>query len=209
MTDTKIAGTVNTYDSKGDTLEHIRTVQRLLNKMIRLLSHRADWHDASKLEAPEKEYFDRYTPLLSGVTYGSDEYRQMLKDMRPAIEHHHMMNPHHPEHYGSSGIMGMNLIDLLEMICDWKAATLRHNDGDIHKSIEINAKRFGLDEQLFALFRTGSNNDNTSPPHKLPRSSWHCRWHASIGFCSHPKESKALSIYNLTPFCQYVESRYA
>ena len=46
----------------------------------------------------------------------------------------------------------MNLIDLIEMLCDWKAATLRHEDGDIIKSIEINSKRFdygGLLKQIF------------------------------------------------------------
>ena len=42
----------------------------------------------------------------------------------------------------------MTIIDLIEMLCDWKAATMRHNDGNIRKSIEINAKRFNIDSQL-------------------------------------------------------------
>jgi hypothetical protein len=42
----------------------------------------------------------------------------------------------------------MNLIDLVEMLCDWKAASERHNDGNIKKSIEINTARFGLSWQL-------------------------------------------------------------
>ena len=42
----------------------------------------------------------------------------------------------------------MNLIDMLEMICDWKAASERHADGDILKSIEINQKRFGYSDDL-------------------------------------------------------------
>ena len=42
----------------------------------------------------------------------------------------------------------MNLIDLLEMICDWKASSERHADGDIFKSIEINQKRFGYSDDL-------------------------------------------------------------
>ena len=46
----------------------------------------------------------------------------------------------------------MNLIDIVEMICDWKAATLRHNDGNLLKSVEINAKRFGMDDQLKQIF---------------------------------------------------------
>ena len=45
----------------------------------------------------------------------------------------------------------MNLIDIVEMLCDWKAATLRHADGDIRKSIEINQKRFGYSDELKQL----------------------------------------------------------
>ena len=42
----------------------------------------------------------------------------------------------------------MTLVDIVEMLCDWKAASLRHNDGNLLKSIEINANRFGYDDQL-------------------------------------------------------------
>jgi hypothetical protein len=34
------------------------------------------------------------------------------------------------------------------MLCDWKAATLRHDDGDIRRSIEINQERFGYSDEL-------------------------------------------------------------
>ena len=139
------------YDSKGDTLDHIRTVQALLTETICALLERAKSHDASKLKAPEKEYFDKWTPKLSSVTYGSDEYRDMLKQMRPAIEHHQQNNRHHPEYYGKPGIESMNLIDLIEMICDWKAATMRHDDGDIWRSLEINKDRFDTTPGVFNL----------------------------------------------------------
>lgn len=46
------------------------------------------------------------------------------------------------------GIKGMSLLDILEMLIDWKSATLRHDDGDILKSIEINQKRFGYSDEL-------------------------------------------------------------
>jgi hypothetical protein len=48
----------------------------------------------------------------------------------------------------NKGLHGMSLLDILEMLCDWKAATLRHNDGDIRRSIEINQKRFGYSDEL-------------------------------------------------------------
>ena len=67
--------------------------------------------------------------------------------MQVALDHHYANNSHHPEHY-KNGIMGMDLIDLIEMICDWKAATERNANGDIMKSIEINQKRFNYSDEL-------------------------------------------------------------
>jgi hypothetical protein len=58
--------------------------------------------------------------------------------------------PHHPEHF-KDGVDDMNLLDIMEMFCDWKAAGERHNDGNILKSIERNADRFGLSPQLVRI----------------------------------------------------------
>lgn len=130
-----------------ETLQHILNVRNLLDKVIIKLIGRAEAHDQSKLEEPELSIFVEYTPKLAQSTYGSSEYKQFLKEMKPALDHHYANNPHHPE-YHKTGINGMTLLDVLEMFCDWKAATLRHHDGDIKKSIEINTKRFGIAEQL-------------------------------------------------------------
>lgn len=51
----------------------------------------------------------------------------------------------------ASSICGMTLIDLLEMFCDWKASSMRHNDGNIRKSVEINAGRFKMSPQLVRI----------------------------------------------------------
>lgn len=45
----------------------------------------------------------------------------------------------------------MNLFDLMEMLVDWKAASERHKEGNIFKSIEINVKRFKISEQLHRI----------------------------------------------------------
>ena len=42
----------------------------------------------------------------------------------------------------------MNLVDILEMVCDWLSACKRHADGDIYKSIEHNQKRFGYSDDI-------------------------------------------------------------
>ncbi|WP_198409036.1 DUF5662 family protein [Fibrella aestuarina] len=135
------------YDGGFDTLRHIRRVQQLLNLAAIELLRRANVHDDSKFDVKEKFYFDRETPLLAGLTYGSDEYKASLERLGPALQHHYANNSHHPEHFGN-GVDGMTLYDVLEMLLGWKAAGERHRDGDIFKSIEINKQRFGLSEQL-------------------------------------------------------------
>lgn len=42
----------------------------------------------------------------------------------------------------------MNLVDILEMLADWRAATERNQNGNIRKSIEINAEKYGISPQL-------------------------------------------------------------
>lgn len=134
-----------------DTFRHIETVRNFLNKFISELLNRGERHDQSKLEPEEAEYFAEYTAKLAGTTYGSDEYKGYLEAIKPALNHHYAKNRHHPEHF-PDGVNDMTLIDLVEMFCDWKAATMRHNDGNLIKSIEINAKRFNMDSQLRKIF---------------------------------------------------------
>ena len=71
--------------------------------------------------------------------------------MKLAMNHHYAQNSHHPEHY-DNGINDMDLIDLIEMICDWKAASERHADGNIFESIKINKQRFNISDQLERIF---------------------------------------------------------
>lgn len=47
----------------------------------------------------------------------------------------------------------MNILDLIEMIIDWKAASMRHDDGDINRSININAGRFNMSPQLVKILQ--------------------------------------------------------
>ena len=139
------------YDSTQDTLAHIEQVGKLLEEIKENIALHKKRHDESKLESPEKEMYDEFTPKLKAMTYGSDEYKACLKEMGIALQHHYQANTHHPEHF-DNGVNGMSLIDLVEMLADWKAASLRHADGDILKSLEINKKRFGMSDQLAEIF---------------------------------------------------------
>ena len=134
-------------ECKVETQKHIEVVRKFIRSFVDRLTTRGVEHDKSKLESPEVELFTKYTPKLSTTTYGSDLYNKYLGELRPALEHHYATYRHHPEHF-EHGINDMNLLDLVEMFCDWKAATLRQKDGNILKSISINAERFGIDEQL-------------------------------------------------------------
>ncbi len=139
------------YDSREDTLRHIGRVHAVIRLFCDLMGQRATDHDASKLVSPEKEAFDAATPKLRSLTYGSDEYKLALKDLGVALQHHYENNSHHPEHF-PNGIDGMSLMDVIEMFCDWKAATERHADGCLEKSIRHNKERFAVSDQLTAIF---------------------------------------------------------
>lgn len=130
-----------------DTLDHINKVIADLEVVVKNLRQRAFDHDASKLEEPELSIFTEVSPLLSEVAYGSPEYMERLARLKPAIEHHYACNTHHPEHW-PNGINDMSLLDIIEMLADWKAAGERTKGGNLQTSIEFNIKRFGIGEQL-------------------------------------------------------------
>lgn len=135
-----------------DTSEHIRLVQKWLHRIVKLLLDRADQHDATKLEPPEVQAFTDNTSKLNALTFGSPEYFGQLKnpDMQHALEHHYANNRHHPQHF-KNGLDDMNLVDLVEMFCDWNASSKRHHDGNLRKSIEVNAARFNINPQLVKI----------------------------------------------------------
>jgi len=139
-------------ECKEETRKHIGRVGDLISWFMMELGDRARAHDASKLEDPELSTFTEVTSRLRGLTYGSDEYKARLREMKVALDHHYAHNRHHPEHH-ERGVDDMTLVDLVEMLCDWRAATERHADGDIFKSIEHNTERFGLSPQLAKILR--------------------------------------------------------
>lgn len=136
---------------KAETERHRHVVAGYLMRFAKELLDRADSHDDSKLDSPELEGYAALTPLLKDLTYGSPEYKENLEKLRPCIEHHYANNRHHPQHW-PNGVNDMTLVDLFEMLADWKAATERNKNGNIRKSIELNAERFELSPQLKAIF---------------------------------------------------------
>lgn len=138
------------YDSRPDTYAHIAEVRSRVLAAASDLIERADRHDASKLAEPELSVFDEYTPKLHDSTYGSPEYKAFLGGMGEGLRHHYEVNDHHPEHF-PGGVQDMNLVQVIEMLADWKAATLRHADGSLQRSIIQNSDRFGYGKEFMAL----------------------------------------------------------
>ena len=144
--------TTDEFSACMEVLDHVKKVKHYLEIIIEKLEERGNKHDQSKTEDPEVSIFAEYTPKLKASTYGSEEYNAFLKEMKVALDHHYAQNRHHPEHF-KSGIDDMTLVDLVEMICDWKAATLKHNDGNILRSLDINSKRFNMDPQVYKILK--------------------------------------------------------
>lgn len=143
-------------DSTKETKKHIKTVIKYCKNFTKQLITRVMNHDKSKLGDIEKPLFDEYTSKLKNSTYGSEEYKNFLEQLKPALNHHYKNNSHHPEYY-SNGIQGMDLFDLVEMFFDWKAASERHDNGNLLKSIDINKKRFNMSDDLVCIFKNTEN----------------------------------------------------
>lgn len=135
-------------DSRVDTYQHIHQVQLRLDQVLQDLKRRLLFHDASKLQSPELEVYDRYEAELRAHDYNTPGYWKVLRLMEPAIRHHYEHNSHHPEHY-AGGVRGMSLLDLMEMLCDWDAAAQRRPQPMLlPDSIDLNQKRFGYSDEL-------------------------------------------------------------
>lgn len=138
-------------ETTAQTWHHIDVLRKFLRILSVELLVRGETHDRSKFDRAEVDVFTEFTPKLKSITYGSKEYQECLAQMKPALAHHYGHNRHHIEHF-ARGLRGMNLVDVVELFCDWWASSMRHADGDIRKSIEINKGRFGLPAELVEIF---------------------------------------------------------
>lgn len=136
------------YDCTNDVLEHQVIVAHFLADFILQLQERLKTHDQSKINDPvEKALFDKWTPELRRLTFGTDEYKMALDSMGEGVKLHYQHNRHHPEHF-ENGVEGMTLVDVMEMVADWMAAA-RRNDTEVDLFHAV--KRFGLSQQLVQI----------------------------------------------------------
>lgn len=146
-------------DQYVDILQHRAQVRFLMEKFTSQLMARAFTHDDSKFSKEEFPAYDACIPLLKEVDYDSDEYKAILSEMKPALEHHYKNNRHHPEYFEDqvkddkdSPVNYMNLFDLIEMYIDWKAASMRQINGAFEKSIWRGCSKYEISTQLEKIF---------------------------------------------------------
>lgn len=151
-------------DSAPATRAHIARVRELMLSATANLIGRGIAHDASKLQPPEKEAFDRAAPLW-GIDPHGPEYEAAKAALGDALTHHYAGSSHHPEHY-PDGIAGMSLFDLMEMAIDWWAASERHATGSVPRSIAAGVERFGIGEQLHRILENTYREMGALPTQK-------------------------------------------
>lgn len=146
------------YDSYNDTMAHIEIIQFLFDDIIiPEIEKRKTMHDQSKLISPEKETYDKFIPLLKTAKYGSEEYYKLREEMsQQGTGHHYKVNRHHPEHF-ENGVNDMNLIDIIEMVADWAAASKR-SDTSFEEGIKINKKKFNISDELYNIILNTYND---------------------------------------------------
>lgn len=147
---------LDAYDSTEDTLKHKNLVEKNMEKIISMLEKRAAEHDDSKLKNPEKACYDKYIPELQKVKYGTKEYDSIKKKMeKEGLKHHFEENPHHPEHY-ENGVAGMDIIDLMEMFCDWYSASQR-SDTSFKEGVKRNISTYKITGPLADILENSAS----------------------------------------------------
>ncbi len=124
---------------------HIRGVQAWMRHAIMLWTNRMVTHDQSKYSSPELPLIHQKARLDS-IPLNTPEYYDALAQIKTAVQAHYECNTHHPEHY-ANGVLDMGLLDLMEMICDWRVAA-EMNGTDLAVSFDKCVERFDIPQEL-------------------------------------------------------------
>lgn len=146
-------------------LDHKRKVGYYLQRVVSALFERAVLHDYSKFTPQEFPQYAAALPRFEKSAYGSEEYKVCCRAIKPAIEHHFRVNSHHPEHY-PNGVNDMDLLDVVEMVCDWIAASQRVPGGTLR--LDLQRERFGIDDQLFGIIERTVETLVAGPEGRMP-----------------------------------------
>lgn len=135
------------FDFLCDTLLHIGEVQENLEVISSKLKQRGLAHDRTKLQELEFDGFVSTREKFKKANYGSPEYQECIELTKPAVEHHYANNRHHTG-FHKNGIDDMTLIDIIEMIADWRAAARRSPDKTLEDTLDYAIKKYKIEPQL-------------------------------------------------------------
>lgn len=131
-------------------ISHKESVAVSMAKFSAELAYRAAIHDISKFSKEEFEPYAKCVDDFNKYEFGSPEEKQLREKLLPGALCHHRKNRHHPEHH-MNGINDMNLIDLIEMMCDWKSAAERVPGDSLRKGLKILKERYEISPQLLKV----------------------------------------------------------
>ena len=138
-------------DFKSATMEHKTRVAIKMSALAREITRRGNVHDNSKFKTPEVEIYSAHFNELNNAKYGSPEYDKALNNIKPALNHHNEVNDHHVQHF-EDGIFGMDLIQILEMLCDISVAAESKGD-DIIDTLPTWMSRNGVPENYYMILK--------------------------------------------------------
>ena len=133
-------------------IDHRYYVKFFITKIIEELSHRANVHDSSKYSNDETVGFVKAIPYTN-IKWGSTDIpNDIANSLQDSLLIHHSRNDHHPEYF-ENGIEDMDLIQLLELACDWRAAMIRHKNFDIDETICVGQTRFKFCDSIARILQ--------------------------------------------------------
>ena len=131
-------------------LRHQTLVRRYLLELAHRLEQRALIHDLSKLQLDEFTGFVEIQRVAREHRLDSPEYKASIQS--DVVNLHLSRNSHHPEfHHG--GIKDMPLLDLIEMVIDWRAASETYGRTTMAESLPMQKERFKMTDEQYRLIQ--------------------------------------------------------
>lgn len=131
-------------------LRHTGMVAAYMRRLAFALLQAAQEHDLSKLTLDEFPGFVEINQTAREHEFGSPGYNASLKACGDVIGLHYARNRHHPEHH-ARGVDDMNLVDFVEMVADWQAASEVYGKTTFEDGLKVLRTRFGLTGQHLFL----------------------------------------------------------
>jgi hypothetical protein len=123
----------NPQDAIGllrSVIAHRGYLTEAMGVLVAALQRRMAVHDLSKLRDDEFVGFSRINAAARIQKFGSPEYAEGMRREKPTIDQHFARNRHHAEYFTlfDAGGESMNVLDIIEMVCDWWAASKGYSD---------------------------------------------------------------------------------